>query len=191
MGLRSPEPARFAPFSRNLPRPNGEFVASHSKHAYFGPSRVGMPLQPALDDELVGIELTFSLRVSTRATRVAFRTSPLGHRLFIEVLTPSDLGTNLSPAPDTRAGFDSKVRRRSLLLLRGLSVFYHLAQDRADGQWLTSSRSRWLIVQGWFQRGTGGRVYTKHRKGLYPTVRLPRLVPEINIQITIVLLSPT
>jgi len=55
------------------------------------PGCVGMPFQPALDDELVGIELTFSLRVSTRATRVAFCTSPLGYRLFIEMEFPSDL----------------------------------------------------------------------------------------------------
>src|SRR5262249_15935909 len=36
LGLRSPEPTRFASLSRNLPWPNGKFVASHSEYAYFG-----------------------------------------------------------------------------------------------------------------------------------------------------------
>src|SRR5262249_54631044 len=35
LGLRSPEPTRFASLSRNLPWPNGKFVASHSEYAYF------------------------------------------------------------------------------------------------------------------------------------------------------------
>ena len=39
LGLQSPEPTRFASFSRNLPWPNGKFVASHSEYAYFGPSK--------------------------------------------------------------------------------------------------------------------------------------------------------
>jgi len=39
LGLQSPEPTRFASFSRNLPWPNGKFVASHSEYAYFGTSR--------------------------------------------------------------------------------------------------------------------------------------------------------
>ena len=38
LGLQSPEPTRFASFSRNLPWPNGKFVASHSEYAYFGTS---------------------------------------------------------------------------------------------------------------------------------------------------------
>src|SRR5262249_20641105 len=38
LGLRSPEPTRFASLSRNLPWPNGKFVASHSEYAYFGAS---------------------------------------------------------------------------------------------------------------------------------------------------------
>src|SRR5260221_1515801 len=52
---------------------------------------VGMPLQPALDEDFVGVQLTFSLHVTTRY-RVTLRTSPFGHRLFIEVQLPSDLG---------------------------------------------------------------------------------------------------
>ena len=40
LGLQSPEPTRFASFSRNLPWPNGKFVASHSEYAYFGTRRL-------------------------------------------------------------------------------------------------------------------------------------------------------
>ena len=52
---------------------------------------VGMPFQPALDEDFIGIELTFSRIASTRY-RVTFSSNPFGHRLLIEVQLPSDLG---------------------------------------------------------------------------------------------------
>ena len=55
LGLQSPEPTRFASFSRNLPWPNGKFVASHSEYAYFGSS------QP--DRTLDGNRITANQRV--------------------------------------------------------------------------------------------------------------------------------
>jgi len=51
---------------------------------------VGMPFQPALDEFLVGIELTFP-RCFSPHYRVTFCPSPLGYRLFIKMEFPSDL----------------------------------------------------------------------------------------------------
>jgi len=58
LGLQSPEPTRFASFSRNLPWPNGKFVASHSEYAYFGTSLLKKAVEE-LGMDLAGLRLIF------------------------------------------------------------------------------------------------------------------------------------
>ena len=57
LGLQPPEPTRFASFSRNLPWPNGKFVASHSEYAYFGTRQVDFQ-SSALPTELPSLKLS-------------------------------------------------------------------------------------------------------------------------------------
>ena len=64
LGLQSPEPTRFASFSRNLPWPNGKFVASHSEYAYFGSS---VPWRFRETPRRHLAQLTFMLEVKRRA----------------------------------------------------------------------------------------------------------------------------
>src|SRR5271165_3892188 len=53
--------------------------------------RVSMSFQPALNDDFVGLELTFAQRLAT-TLGVILCTSPFSHRLFIEVQFTGDLG---------------------------------------------------------------------------------------------------
>jgi hypothetical protein len=52
---------------------------------------VRMSFQPTLNDDFVGIELTFAQPLAT-ALDVILCTSPFSHRLFIEVQLTGDLG---------------------------------------------------------------------------------------------------
>ena len=53
--------------------------------------RVSMSFQPALNDDFVGLELTFA-RERLASLGVILGTSPFSHRLFIEVQLTGDLG---------------------------------------------------------------------------------------------------
>src|SRR3984893_364754 len=52
--------------------------------------RVRMSFQPALDDDFVGLELTFARRLASLG--IILCTSPFSHCLFVEVQLPGDLG---------------------------------------------------------------------------------------------------